>query len=81
MSSKARQIDLIIEAAMPSKPEQFLQDGLLMLEDIERARAAAAANALNVMVNVFAEPAWARSQVSMASTSAPSRVMEPPVTW
>lgn len=40
MSAKARQIDLIIEAAMPSKPEQFLQDGLLMLEDIERAWAA-----------------------------------------
>ena len=37
MSSKARQIDLIIEAAMPSRPDQFLQDGLLMLEDIERA--------------------------------------------
>jgi hypothetical protein len=33
MSAKARQIDL-------SKPDQFLQDGLLMLEDIERAWAA-----------------------------------------
>jgi hypothetical protein len=37
LSSKARQIDLIIEAAMESRPLQFLQDGLLMLEDIERA--------------------------------------------
>lgn len=40
MSSKARQIDLIIEAAMPSNAGHFLQDGLLMLEDIERAWAA-----------------------------------------
>ena len=37
LSSKARQIDLIIEAAMPTRPDQVLQDGLLMLEDIERA--------------------------------------------
>ena len=58
MSAKARQIDLIIEAAMPSRPDQFLQDGLLMLEDIERAWRPA--------------PAWP-APPSAASASTPGR--------
>ena len=37
LSAKARQIDLIIEAAVKSTGKDALRDGLLMLEDIERA--------------------------------------------
>lgn len=37
LSSKARQIDLIIEAALNGSAKDALRDGLLMLEDIEKA--------------------------------------------
>jgi hypothetical protein len=37
LSRRARRLDLTIEAAMKSKPEDYLVDGLAMLEDIEQA--------------------------------------------
>lgn len=37
LTRRARRLDLTIEAAMKSKPEDYLADGLAMLEDIEQA--------------------------------------------
>lgn len=37
VNSKARSVDLIIEAAVKSVPDTYLTDGLAMLEDIEVA--------------------------------------------